>query len=116
MIYRSGLLILLVACLISPVAAANGDPALRLVTGLTEEQILEHHGPETGSELTAADRALISSYRYTVDSIHILAILVEWYREAQQRDKSITFLNLPTQMYDIAKVSGLNEILPLAKT
>ena len=45
-----------------------------------------------------------------------LAILVEWYREAQQRDKTITFLNLPTQMYDIAKVSGLNEILPLAKT
>ena len=45
-----------------------------------------------------------------------LAILVEWYREAELRDKNITFLNLPAQMYHIAKLSGLNEILPLAKS
>lgn len=44
-----------------------------------------------------------------------LAILVEWYREAEQCDKKITFFNLPKQMYDIAKVSGLHEILPLTK-
>ncbi|MDX2505727.1 MAG: STAS domain-containing protein [Gammaproteobacteria bacterium] len=44
-----------------------------------------------------------------------LAMLVEWYREAEQRDKRITFFNLPAQMYDIARMSGLDEILPLAK-
>ena len=44
-----------------------------------------------------------------------LAILVEWYREAEQRNKNITFLNMPAQMYDMARISGLNEILPLAK-
>jgi len=44
-----------------------------------------------------------------------LAMLVEWYREAEQQDKNITFFNLPEQMYDIACLSGLDEILPLAK-
>ncbi len=43
-----------------------------------------------------------------------LAMLVEWYREAELQDKKITFFNLPAQMYDIARVSGLDEILPLA--
>ena len=44
-----------------------------------------------------------------------LAMLVEWYREAEQQGKSIVFFNLPEQMYDIACLSGLDEILPLAK-
>jgi phospholipid transport system transporter-binding protein len=43
-----------------------------------------------------------------------LALLVEWYREAEQEGKQITFFNLPTQMYEIACISGLNEILPLS--
>lgn len=43
-----------------------------------------------------------------------LALLVEWYREAELQNKKITFFNLPSQMYDIARISGLNEILPLA--
>lgn len=43
-----------------------------------------------------------------------LALLVEWYREAEQGGKKITFFNLPTQMYEIARISGLNEILPLS--
>lgn len=43
-----------------------------------------------------------------------LALLVEWYREAEQDNRKITFFNLPTQMYEIACISGLNEILPLS--
>ncbi|MCU7800684.1 MAG: STAS domain-containing protein [gamma proteobacterium symbiont of Lucinoma myriamae] len=44
-----------------------------------------------------------------------LALLVEWYREAELQDKKIIFYNLPSQMYDLARISGLNEILPLEK-
>lgn len=44
-----------------------------------------------------------------------LAILLEWYREAEQSNKKITFINIPQQMYDIARVSGLDEILPLTQ-
>ncbi|MCW8932356.1 MAG: STAS domain-containing protein, partial [Gammaproteobacteria bacterium] len=43
-----------------------------------------------------------------------LALLVEWYREAEQEDKTISFFNLPAQMYEIARISGLNEILPIS--
>lgn len=43
-----------------------------------------------------------------------LALLVEWYREAEQEGKKITFFNLPRQMYEMACISGLNEILPLS--
>lgn len=43
-----------------------------------------------------------------------LALLLEWYREAELQNKKITFFNLPSQMYDIARISGLNDILPLA--
>jgi phospholipid transport system transporter-binding protein len=43
-----------------------------------------------------------------------LALLVEWYREAEQQNKMITFYNLPKKMYEIAQISGLDHILPLA--
>lgn len=43
-----------------------------------------------------------------------LALLVEWMRQAKQKDKTITFQNIPPQMLAIAKVSGLDTVLPLA--
>jgi phospholipid transport system transporter-binding protein len=44
-----------------------------------------------------------------------LSILVEWYREAEQRGKRICFINLPEQMFAVARVCQLHEILPLKK-
>lgn len=41
-----------------------------------------------------------------------LALLLEWLREAQRRGKEIRFQNIPGQLAAIAKVSGLNDILP----
>ena len=78
MINRIGLLLSVLLLLPFVALAANGDPARRLVTDLTEEQIRRHHGPFAGSLLTPQDRALISSFRFAEDSIHVLAILVEW--------------------------------------
>ncbi len=43
-----------------------------------------------------------------------LALLLEWLREARRRSKEICFQNIPGQLAAIAKVSGLNDILPLA--
>jgi phospholipid transport system transporter-binding protein len=40
-----------------------------------------------------------------------LALLVEWLRESERRDKSISFLNMPEQMRSIARVCGLDRIL-----
>ena len=43
-----------------------------------------------------------------------LALLVEWMQHAQQRQCHLRFAHLPQQLLDIARVSGLDSILPLA--
>jgi phospholipid transport system transporter-binding protein len=41
-----------------------------------------------------------------------LALLIEWLRESERLGKAITFLNMPAQMQSIARVCGLDGILP----
>lgn len=42
-----------------------------------------------------------------------LALLVEWMLMAEKAGQKIAFQHLPKQMLDIARVSGLDEILPI---
>jgi phospholipid transport system transporter-binding protein len=42
-----------------------------------------------------------------------LALLVDCARRARQMGQSIRFFNIPAQMLAIARVSGLDEVLPL---
>jgi phospholipid transport system transporter-binding protein len=42
-----------------------------------------------------------------------LALLVEWMRVAHRHHRNIVFRNIPAQMSAIAKVSGLERILPV---
>ena len=42
-----------------------------------------------------------------------LALLVECLRQARQTGKSIRFFNIPAQMLAIARVSCLDQVLPL---
>jgi phospholipid transport system transporter-binding protein len=42
-----------------------------------------------------------------------LALLMEWYRYAKQHKKPIIFRNVPQQLMNIAKTSGIHEILPM---
>ena len=44
-----------------------------------------------------------------------LALLVECLRHARQSGKKIRFFNIPAQMLAIARVSGLDEVLPLQR-
>lgn len=44
-----------------------------------------------------------------------VALLVEWMGEAQRRAVDIRYLNVPAQMLAIARVSSLDQILPLAR-
>jgi phospholipid transport system transporter-binding protein len=41
-----------------------------------------------------------------------LALLIEWSRQAQRRGVSIHFENIPSQMWAIVTVYGLEEVLP----
>lgn len=43
-----------------------------------------------------------------------LALLIEWHRYAKQNKKEIIFKNPPVQLLNIAKLSGIDEILPLS--
>lgn len=43
-----------------------------------------------------------------------LALLVEWMQFARQRDRKLSFRNLPEQLRDIARISGLEDLLPLS--
>jgi phospholipid transport system transporter-binding protein len=42
-----------------------------------------------------------------------LALLTAWARLAKKLDKAICFVNLPNKLLDIAKLSGLEDILPI---
>jgi phospholipid transport system transporter-binding protein len=44
-----------------------------------------------------------------------LALLVECLRQAHQTGKSIRFLNIPGQMLAMARVSSLDQVLPLQR-
>ncbi|MGD8430239.1 MAG: STAS domain-containing protein [Ectothiorhodospiraceae bacterium] len=42
-----------------------------------------------------------------------LALLVDWTRQAREGDQVIRFEQVPAQLLEIARVSGLDNILPL---
>lgn len=42
-----------------------------------------------------------------------LALLVEWLREAREHGKTLRFENIPAQLKALARVSGLERVLPL---
>lgn len=42
-----------------------------------------------------------------------LALLVEWLRQARSADRALRFSRVPEQMLAIARVSGLEAVLPL---
>lgn len=43
-----------------------------------------------------------------------LALLVEWMSLAKKQGQDIAFTNMPKQMLDIARVSGLDGVLPVS--
>ena len=45
-----------------------------------------------------------------------VTVLLAWMRAASAADKQIVFLNMPGKMFDIARVSGLDDVLPLRTT
>ena len=42
-----------------------------------------------------------------------LALLVEWVAMARKSEQALSFQDIPKQMLDIARVSGLDDILPI---
>ncbi len=42
-----------------------------------------------------------------------VALLIEWQRQAQKQNKSICFINIPSQMLAIVHLSGVDDLLSL---
>lgn len=45
-----------------------------------------------------------------------LALLTEWARAAAALQQDIRFTNMPAQMRDLVRVSGLDDVLPFGRT
>ena len=45
-----------------------------------------------------------------------VSLLLVWMRAAAASDKQLVYLNIPSKMFDIARVSGLDDVLPLRRT
>ncbi|MFP3874825.1 MAG: lipid asymmetry maintenance protein MlaB [Thiohalophilus sp.] len=84
----------------------SGELNMQTVPGLLQqvEPILARSQGEVCFDLQAVTRS---------DSAG-LALLVEWMQFARQRDRKLSFRNLPDQLRDIARVSGLDALLPLS--
>jgi phospholipid transport system transporter-binding protein len=72
---------------------------------LNKIEALSYDAPAVAVDLREVERA---------DSAGV-ALLVAWMRQARQAQRDIRFLNMPSQMHNIARVSGLDAILPLAR-
>ena len=42
-----------------------------------------------------------------------VSVILCWVRAAREAQKEIQFRNMPAKMFDVARVSGLDEVLPL---
>ena len=72
---------------------------------LGEIEALDYDTPSLTVDLKTVERA---------DSAGV-ALLVAWMRSARRAQRDIRFLNMPAQMLNIARVSGLDSLLPLAR-
>jgi phospholipid transport system transporter-binding protein len=81
---------------------------LNMVTVPALLQAMDSQFPTTGNE------AHIDLAGVTRSDSAGLALLVEWLRLAKTRNTRLQFHNLPSQLRDIARVSDLLPLLPLA--
>lgn len=83
----------------------NGELVFDTVPGLLADSrsLFDSEGRAVAFDLKGVTRA---------DSAG-LALLIEWLRWARVRSKSVSFINVPSQMLAIAKVSGVDGLLGL---
>lgn len=79
-------------------------------------------GPDSANGIRAEGEAIIASIEGTVcfDLSGVvrcnsagISLLLCWMRVANQQGKTIIFQQMPLRMLDMARVSGLDEVLPI---
>lgn len=67
--------------------------------------LFRQSGPQITIDLAEVSRADSSG----------LALMIDWMRTARQQQQQLSFRRLPEQLREMARVSGIEDILPLAK-
>ena len=65
-----------------------------------------------GDRLWKTDSVILDLDGITRTDSAGLALLIEWIRSARRRNRKIVFRNIPEQMMVMAKVVGLDSLLP----
>jgi len=81
-------------------------------------------GFTTASDLLTQGKNLVSTHKeLTIDLSGItgsdsagLAVMLEWMAQSKAAGQQLHFLNVPESLLEIARVSNLIDILPLADT
>ena len=90
------------------VLALQGALSFETVPGVLAESARYAERPDLPDRLTI-DFAAITA----VDSSAV-ALLLEWRRVAQQRGKTLVFVNLPANLLALAKLYGVTELIQTA--
>lgn len=74
-----------------------------------------------GAVLADGEAAFAREHEVTVDLSGVtdadsagLAVLIEWTRAARSSGRRIRFLGMPARLGDIARISGVSDLLPIA--
>lgn len=67
---------------------------------------------KTENLLSCAGEIVVNLQNISYSNSSGLALLAEWVRRAKKADKSIVFINMPTQMQAIAQLTEILDILP----
>ncbi|MGD9107789.1 MAG: STAS domain-containing protein [Gammaproteobacteria bacterium] len=79
----------------------------KLLLNKSKKMLLSHSSTAESSKSTLE----IDLSQVTCSDSSGLALLVEWQRLAAQHKKTIIFKNLPSQLFNMAKLSKLDNIL-----
>jgi phospholipid transport system transporter-binding protein len=93
--------------LVDDTLQVSGELNAATVPGLLGEAevLFKQSGEQINIDLAEVTRADSSG----------LALLIEWMRNARIQNRQLRFLRLPEQMREMARVSGIEALLPLSE-
>lgn len=80
----------------------QGELIFSSVGSLLQDSVISGEGP-----------IVINLAEVTHSDSSGLALLINWFREAKERSISVSFEEVPQKMMALAKVSGLDKVLPI---
>ena len=92
------------------------EPNLLLLSGEVDFESVESARTQ-GEQLIDRSPASFAVDLSGLSSAHsvALSLLMRWYAYARQKGKALHIQGMPAKLFDVARVSGLETVLPLAE-